>query len=121
MQYDEKSIHQFLEDNFGIWNAGDRDAFTELYRNASANGLEIEYVGQDPVDGWAAFNHMWDTYNTEIHAEPQQILVNGNEGAVYVHNIVKKDGAVHPSIEIYRFVDGKLHIRYFHNTEALAD
>lgn len=120
--YTEKDIQQWMEDNFRIWNARDRAAFTKLYEEAAPNGLIIEYVGQPEVeDGWAAFNYMWDNYNQNITAEPQQILVNGKEAAVYVFNISKADGnEVHPSIETYTFDNGTLTIRYFHKSEHLV-
>lgn len=122
MKYDESTIQQFLNNNFRLWNDGNREAFMALYCEASSEGLVIEYVGQDdPGDGWTACEDMWNTYNQLIRAEPQEILVNGNEGACYVHNIQKLDGVIHPSIENYRFQDGNLHIRYFHHAMALAD
>ncbi|KJS09776.1 MAG: hypothetical protein VR73_01050 [Gammaproteobacteria bacterium BRH_c0] len=119
--YSESDIRTFLENNFKLWNARDREAFTALYKEAAPNGLFIEYVGQDKVeDGWQAFNYMWDNYINEIQADLMQLLVNGNEGVCYVHNNSARDGVAHPSIEIYKFQDGQLHIRYFHNTESLV-
>lgn len=119
--YSEADIRQFLQDNFRLWNARDREAFTALYREASPNGLVIEYVGQPRVDdGWQAFNHMWDNYNHDVNAELKEVLVNGNEGVCYVHNHSARDGVAHPSIEIYRFDKGQLYIRYFHNAESLV-
>lgn len=121
-EYSQQDIQKWLENNFLFWNNRDREAFTQLYRDASPNGLIIEYVGQPEVeDGWAAFNYMWDNYNGNITAEPQQILVNGNEGACYVHNISKADNDERqPSIETYKFEQGKLLIRYFHKSEHLV-
>lgn len=119
--YDEKAIRQWLEDNFRLWNARDRDGFMALYKEASPNGLIIEYVGQADVDdGWAACNYMWDNYNQDVTAIPQVMLANGNEGVVHVHNVSHRDGVAHPSVEIYKFENGTLHIRYFHHTDALV-
>lgn len=120
-QYTESDIREFLQDNFKLWNARDRDAFTALYREASPNGLFIEYVGQEKVeDGWQAFNYMWDNYNHDVQADLREVLVNGKEGVCYVHNNSARDGVTHPSIETYLFDKGQLHIRYFHNAESLV-
>ena len=120
--YGESDIRKFIKDNFDIWNDQDRQAFTALYREASPNGLHIEYVGQPEIsDGWAAFDHMWENYNQDVKATLNEVLVNGNEGVCYVHNNSAKDGVAHPTIEIYKFENGKLSIRYFHNAEGLVE
>lgn len=116
----EERIRYFLNEHIARWNACDREAFTALYQEAAPNGLIIEYVGQPIGDGWEAFNYMWDNYNATTKAGIELILVNGNEGACYYHNISRADESSVPTIEIYKFYDGKLHIRYFHNHEALV-
>jgi hypothetical protein len=118
--YDAEQIRAFLIANIELWNAKDRGGHTDLYRAAAPNGLIIEYVGQPIGDGWATFNHMWDTYNGLFHVDIGEIFVNGNEGACLYHNVLVADGKSNPTIEIYRFDQGKLHVRYFHHADALS-
>ena len=113
-----ETIRSFLVQQMEYWNAGNREAFTDLYRSVAPKGLIIEYVGQPIGDGWQTFNHMWDTYNGLVKAEIGEILVNGNEGACYIRNVFVADGTVDPSIEIYRFEDDTLHVRYFHRPRS---
>lgn len=117
----EKEINSFLNEHIRLWNACDREAFTALYRKYAANGLTIEYVGVPIGDGWAAFDQMWDTYNGKVRVDIDTILVNGNEGACHYENVIKESGQSNPSLELYRFGDGELYIRYFHQSHALAD
>jgi hypothetical protein len=116
----EKEINTFLNEHIRLWNACDREGFTALYLKYASNRLIIEYVGVPIGDGWAAFNHMWDTYNGKVRVDIDTILVNGNEGACHYENVIKENGQSNPSLELYRFGNGELHIRYFHQSEALA-
>jgi hypothetical protein len=117
----EREIRTFLNEHIRLWNACDRDGFTALYEKYAPNGLIIEYVGVPIGDGWAAFNHMWDTYNGKVRVDIDTILVNGNEGACHYDNVDKATEQGSPSLEVYRFGDGKMHIRYFHHSDALVD
>ena len=117
----EKEINTFLNEHLRLWNACDREGFTALYRKYAPNRLTIEYVGMPIGDGWATFNHMWDTYNGKVRVDIDTILVNGNEGACHYENVIKESGESNPSLELYRFGDGELHVRYFHQSAALAD
>jgi hypothetical protein len=117
--YNAEQIRSFLVKNIELWNAKDRAGHTSLYRDAAPNGLTIEYVGQPIGDGWATFNHMWDTYGGQFRVDIGHIMVNGNEGACLFHNVLVAENKSSPTIEIYKFEGGKLNIRYFHHTEAL--
>jgi hypothetical protein len=117
----EKEIETFLNEHIRLWNACDREGFAALYRKYAPDKLIIEYVGIPIGDGWAAFNHMWDTYNGKVRVEIDTILVNGYEGACHYENVIKESGQSKPSLELYRFGEGELHIRYFHQSEAIAD
>lgn len=114
-----QQIDHFIRKQLEYWNALDRPAMTALYRQYAPNGLTIEYVGHPIRDGWEAFDHLWDNYGTgKIRTDIKEILVNGSEGACYFHNVRKETGIANPSIEIYGFRDGSLHIRYFHRSLA---
>lgn len=115
---DGDGIRSFILQRVEQWNAGDKNAFTELYRSFAPNGLRIEYVGEPVREGWATLEDMWDTYNSLVEVELGEVLVNGNEGACYIRNILVEDGMVTPSIEIYRFENGVLHVRCFHRPRS---
>lgn len=115
----EKEIHAFLHDHIRFWNAGDREGFEGLYRRYGANGLSIEYVGHPIGDGWEAFNQLWDGYNGKFRVDIEQVLVNGSEGACHYGNVMLDSGVCSPSLEIYKFGDGTLSIRYFHKKDQL--
>lgn len=115
----EGEIQAFLNEHIRLWNACDREGFTALYRKYAAEKLIIEYVNVPIGDGWAAFNHMWDTYNGKVRVDINTILVNGTEGACHYENVIKETGKSNPSLEIYRFSEGELHVRYFHESASL--
>jgi ketosteroid isomerase-like protein len=115
----EKEIKLFLTRQLEYWNARQREEMTALYRKYAQDQLVIEYVGQPIGDGWETYNHMWDTYNGKVRTDVVQVLVNGNEGACHFNNVRVATGSGNPSIEIYRFDDRRLHIRYFHETHAV--
>ena len=54
---------------------------------------------------------MWDAYAGRVRSEVVEVLVNGNEGACFLRNLRTESGVANPSIEIYRFEEGRLHIR----------
>ena len=88
------------------------------FRKVAPNGLTIQYVGSEPMEGWKALDDMWTQYGNKCPTELVTVLINGNEAATYVLNHMQTDEGVQtaPSIETYTFTDGTLHIRYFHNT-----
>jgi hypothetical protein len=114
----ENEIRSFLSQQLEYWNAGKRPEMTALYRKYAAEQLIIEYVGQPIGDGWKTYDHMWDTYNGHVRTDTVQVLVNGNEGACHFNNVRVATGLGNPSIEIYRFDERRLHIRYFHQAHA---
>jgi hypothetical protein len=114
----ESEIKSFLTQQLEYWNAGQRDAMTGLYRKYAQDQLIIEYVGQPIGDGWQTYNHMWDTYNGKVRTDALEVLINGNEGACHYNNVRLATGLGNPSIEIYRFDERRLHIRYFHRTHT---
>ena len=109
-----ETIRSFILQQTEYWNAGNREAFIDLYRSVAPKGLKIEYIGQPIGDGWQALNHMWETYNGLVEVEIGDILVNGNEGACYFRNVLAADGTANSTIEIYRFENDTLHVRYFY-------
>ena len=114
----EAEIHEFLTSQLEMFNEGRREEMTALYRKYAADELIIEYVGQPVGDGWKTFDHMWDNYGGLVKTNCAEMFINGNEGACYMKNVRVATGVANPSIEIYRFEPGRLHIRYFHNTHA---
>jgi ketosteroid isomerase-like protein len=112
----QSEIRSFLTLQLEYWNAGRRQEMTALYSKYAQDRLTIEYVGQPIGDGWQAYEHLWDTYSGKIRTDVVQVLVNGNEGACHYNNVRVATGLGEPSIEIYRFDDRRLHIRYFHRT-----
>lgn len=112
----DAEIKAFIADQIAYWNAGERDKMTALYERHAPKGLIIEYVGQPVGDGWATYNHMWDTYAGQVAVEALLVLVNGAEAACSISNVRTATGLSNPSIETYRFEDGTLHIRYFHES-----
>ena len=112
----EAEIREFLVQQIALWNAEKRQEMTDMYKRYSPKGLAIEYVGQPAGDGWAAYEHMWDEYGGRVKGEIVEILVNGNEAACHFLNVRKDSGIRNPSIETYRFDDGKLTVRYYHRS-----
>jgi hypothetical protein len=116
----QDEIQDFVTQQIALWNAGKREEMTALYRKYAGSGLVIEYVGEPLGDGWKTYDHMWDNYGGKVRGDVVQALVNGNEAAVHISNVRIASGLSNPSIEIYRFDDDRLHIRYFHRTADLA-
>ncbi|RQH04951.1 nuclear transport factor 2 family protein [Paraburkholderia dinghuensis] len=106
-------IEAFLLAQTDHWNTGDKQAFLDDYRRAAPDGLTIEYVGRPPQDGWVVLDHMWDQQRDKIRVEPVAKIVNGNEAACYVRNVIIGTGRAIETIELYRFDAGQLYVRYF--------
>jgi hypothetical protein len=115
------AISAFLLKQYQLWNEGKRAELIALFRGFAPNGFTIEYVGTPVQEGWQAMDRIWDQHGGHVTIEVVQILVNGNEAAVHALNHhVEQDGRTdtRPSIEIYRFADGVLQVRYFYPTSA---
>jgi len=112
----DDEFKQAITDNYRLWNEGNIDGLMSLFDKMGPAGFAIEYVGSDPVEGKEAMADMWDQYGGQCPAKPQEVIVNGNEGAAYVLNHLNTDDGVVilPSLETYKIEDGKLSIRYFH-------
>jgi hypothetical protein len=113
---DAQAIEDFLRQQYGLWNEGKMEELKAVFRDIAPGELSIQYVGQDPQDGWQALDEMWELYGGKCTIDIVEILVNGNEAATYVLNNLSTDNGVQaePSIETYRFEQGNLWIRYFH-------
>ena len=100
------------------WNEGDIEGVHAAFKALGPDGYTVEYVGEAPLDGPAAVTDMWDTYGGACTVDIVHLLVNGAEAAALVHNNVKaQDGVTTlPSIETYRVDNGRLFVRYFHQT-----
>ena len=115
------TISAFLLEQYALWNQGKRAELIGLFRRLAPRGMTVEFVGTPVQDGWKAMDAIWDQHGGRVTIEVVQILVNGDEAAVYALNHhVEKDGRVNtrPSIENYRFAEGTLQIRYFYPTGA---
>lgn len=108
-------IARFIQRQTEFWNASDFEAMREIYREYARDRLIIEYVGMPIGDGWTEFQNLWNRYNGVVKTRTVEVMVNGNEAACYFRNERTVGTVVNPSIEIYKFTPGVLHIRYFHN------
>jgi hypothetical protein len=100
------------------WNAGNLEAVLAAFSALGPQGYKIEYVGNAPLDGKPALEEMWSQYGCSCTVDIVELLVNGNEAAVMVHNNVQTpEGIVTmPSIETYKVSDGSLIVRYYHSS-----
>lgn len=110
---DAKTIEAFIHAQIKAWNAGDKEAFFAIYREAAPKGLQIEYVGRPASDGWPILEGMWEQQSAKIEVEEVVVVINGNEAACHNLNKVRGTTMVIESIEIYRFDAGHLNVRYF--------
>jgi hypothetical protein len=49
----------------------------------------------------------------KIRVEPVVKIVNGNEAACHVRNVIVGTGRAIETIELFRFEAGRLYVRYF--------
>lgn len=114
-----QDLEQGIRDNYRLWNEGQIDELQALFRSLGPNGFTIEHIGSPPMDGAQAIDEMWSKFCDICKTELQELIVNGNEGAAYVHNNFKsKNGIVtYPSLETYKVEGGKLIVRYYHKGE----
>jgi hypothetical protein len=110
---DTAKIEAFLVAQTVHWNEGNKEAFFDVYRRAAPAGLTIEYIGRPSQDGWAVLENMWDQQRVNIRVEPVTKIVNGNEAACYVRNVIIGTERAIETIELFRFEEGKLFVRYF--------
>ncbi|SOE73136.1 hypothetical protein SAMN05446635_4719 [Burkholderia sp. OK233] len=106
-------IPAFLHGQTEHWNAGDKAAFFDAYRRVAPAGLTIEYIGRPPQDGWPVLEHMWENQRANIRAEPVAKIINGNEAACYVRNVIIGTDRAIETVELFRFEAGRLFVRYF--------
>lgn len=107
-------IAEFLRTQYLLWNDNKIDEMMAYFRRMAPNGFTIEYVGAEPQEGEQAMADMIAQYRGKVRTDLRQLLVNGNEAASYVDNRFLETDTGLPSIETYRFEDGKMYIRYFH-------
>jgi len=112
---DKHTIEAFVHAQVMAWNAGDKAAFFNAYREVAPNELTIEYVGRGPAaDGWAVLEGMWSQQSAKIEIEEVAAIVNGNEAACHNRNKIRGTDKAIETLELYRFDDGgRLHVRYF--------
>lgn len=110
---DAQSIAAFLHAQVKAWNAGDKQAFIAAYRKVAPNGLQIEYVGRPVTDGWPVLENMWAQQSAKIEIDEVVAIVNGNEAACHNRNKVRGTSMAIETIEVYRFDEGRLSVRYF--------
>jgi hypothetical protein len=110
---DQAAIETFVHAQVQAWNDHDKVLFFATYRAAAPRGLTIEYVGRPPTDGWAVLETMWDTQNVKIEVEEALAIVAGSEAACHNRNKLRGTAVVIETIELYRFDDGHLTVRYF--------
>jgi len=109
-----RTIQAFLHEQVRAWNAGDRSAFFDAYRSVSPQGLQIEYVGRGPAtEGLLVLEAMWTQQNAKIEIEEVVAIVNGSDAACHNRNKVRGRSMAIETIELYRFDEGKLSVRYF--------
>ncbi len=106
-------IEAFLVAQTTHWNEGDKQAFLAEYRRVAPDGLTIEYVGRPSQDGWPILDQMWDQQRANIRVEPLAKIINANEAACHIRNVIIGTNRAIETIELYRFDAGRLHVRYF--------
>ena len=111
------AIATFLRQQYAFWNQGKWPELLALFREMAPQDFTIEYVGTPVQDGWKAMDDIWREHGAHTRIEVIELLVNGQEAAVYALNHHKQaDGStdIRPSLETYRFANGTLQARYFY-------
>ena len=106
-------IETFLHDQTAHWNAGDKAGFFADYRKVAPEGLRIDYVGRGETDGWPVLEQMWTQQQPKIRVEPVVKIINGNEAACHIRNVINGSDRAIDTIELFRFEAGVLFVRYF--------
>lgn len=110
---DQHAIEHFLHGQVACWNMGDKEGFFAHYRRVAPKGLSIEYVGQPARDGWPVLEGMWAQQQPKIRVEVKQTIIKGNEAACHHRNAFTDGDDGIETIELYRFEEGALSVRYF--------
>ena len=113
-------IEAFLHRQVHCWNAGDKAGFFDAYRSVAPNGLQIEYVGRPPSDGWPVLEHMWTQQSAKIEIEELLLVINGTEAACHALNKVRGTAMAIHTLELYAFEAGRLSVRYFIQPPSIA-
>lgn len=106
-------IEAFLHAQVRHWNAGDKEGFFGVYRQAAPNGLQIEYVGRAATDGWPVLENMWQQQSAKFQVQEVLLVVNGSEAACHNINQLRGTAMEIHTVELYRFEQGRLLVRYF--------
>jgi len=110
---DKSAIQAFVHAQVQAWNAGDKSLFFTTYRAAAPQGLTVEYVGRPATEGFAVLEGMWEAQNAKVQVEEVLAVVAGNEAACHNRNKVRGTATVIETVELYRFDEGHLTVRYF--------
>lgn len=110
----QQDIEQFIINQYQLWSENRIDELMNLFRAIAPNGFTIQYVGTPAIEGEKAMAEMIANYAGKVRAKLVRMLINGNEAATVVDNIRNDSGEVKPSIETYRFENGRMHARYYH-------
>jgi len=110
----KQDIENFITNQYRLWSENRIDEMMDLFRAIAPNGFTIQYVGAPEVEGEKAMADMIAEYAGKIRTNLVRLLINGNEAATVVDNIRNDTEQVIPSIETYRFENGKMYVRYFH-------
>ena len=113
-------MEQQIRAIYSEWNAKNIEGVLAAFRALGPTGYTIEYIGSAPLDGEPAVRDMWATYGATCTTDIVHLIVNGDEAAALINNNIHGDGSVTtlPSIETYRVEDGRLTVRYYHDTPA---
>jgi hypothetical protein len=111
-------IRDFLLEQSGLWNAGDKEGFFAAYERFTPAGFDIEFpVGAPPHPGREMLEQLWAGYQKDVTLRYRHVCVtDSNEAAISVGNERVVDGrtSVNNSLEFYSFDDAGMHVRYFH-------
>lgn len=110
---DKPAIQAFVHAQVQAWNARDKALFFDTYRAVAPKGLTIEYVGRPATEGWAVLEGMWVAQNAKVEVEEVLAVVSGNEAACHNRNKLRGTATVIETVELYRFDEGHLTVRYF--------
>ena len=106
--WSEEALRLLMEDSEQLWNAGDREGWERLWREAVPGEHVLESpVGAEPKRGFAAArSQVWDeTQHVRVHT--RHLIVSGSHVAALTENVVDVDGQSLSvfSIDTYDFDD----------------
>lgn len=116
----EREMEPHIRAIYSEWNAKNPGGVLAAFEALGPGGFTVEYVGSEPIEGTAAVQEMWETYGPICTIELVHLLVNGNEAAAMVQNIIagETDQTILPSIETYHAEGDILRVKYFHKDPA---